>query len=302
MGSGRPFGESWRQLRQRTENPQALGATAECHYPWEVVRMAERQCLRCGAPYDEGATVCFTCGASIGELETPTQPVRAPKGPFANATPSATSDAPPEAPPQAPVATATQSQGRPLTVGSHYPSPALATHPPRRSRWPLVVGLLVVVALIAGGAFVARALLAPPPVPRTITYHDQQQRFSFAEPALWTVTPRSDGALLADSSGANTLTITVAPDSTGQTADAVANALATQQSLQSARAIAIAGDQWERRTGAVTGADGATRVVTLYVDVHAGFLYTIQTSSPTSVATSINTLVYQPLLASFTFS
>jgi hypothetical protein len=272
--------------------------------------MAERQCLRCGAPYDEGATVCFTCGASIGELETPTQPVRAPKGPFAgaapdagpNTAPGAAPDASPEAPHQRPVATATQSQARPLTVGSHYPSPAPATRALRRSRWPLVVGLLVVVALIVGGGFVARALLAPPPIPQTITYHDQQQRFSFAEPALWTVTPRSDGALLADSSGANTLTITVAPDSAGQTADAVANTLAAQQGLQSAPATAIAGDQWERRTGAVTGADGATRVVTVYVDVHAGFIYTIQTSSPTSVGASINTLVYQPLLASFTFS
>ena len=268
--------------------------------------MAERQCLRCGAPYDEGATVCFTCGASIGELETPTQPVRAPKGPFASAAaseaPGAAPDAPSEASLDAPVATATQSQARPLTVGSHYPSPAPAAHAPRRSRWPLAVGLLVVVALLAGGVFVARALLAPPPIPQTITYHDQQQRFSFAEPALWTLTPRSDGALLADSSGANTLTITVALDSTGQTADAVANSLAAQQGLQKVASAAIAGDQWEQRSGAVTGSDGATRVVTLYVDVHAGFLYTIQTSSPTSVATSINTLVYQPLLASFTFS
>jgi hypothetical protein len=42
--------------------------------------------------------------------------------------------------------------------------------------------------------------------------------------------------------------------------------------------------------------------VTLYVDVHAGDLYTIETSSPASVASSINTLVYQPLLASFTFA
>lgn len=65
--------------------------------------------------------------------------------------------------------------------------------------------------------------------------------------------------------------------------------------------MSIAGDQWERRAGQVTGVDGATRVVTLYVDIHAGELYTIETSSPTSVSDSINTLVYQPLLASFTF-
>lgn len=273
--------------------------------------MAVRQCLRCGAPYDEGATVCFTCGASIGELETPTQPVRAPKGPFAGAiaeaaTDEATNSAPAaataESTSDAPVTTAMQTPARPLTVGSHYPSPTPTPPAPHRPRWPLLVGLLVVVALIVGSIYAARTLLAPPPLPQTITYHDQQDRFSFAEPALWKVTPRDDGALLADSSGANTLTITVATNTAGQTAGAVANMLGSQQGLQNAPAVAIAGDQWEQRSGAVTGADGATRFVTLYVDVHAGDLYTIQTSSPTSVAASINTLVYQPLLASFTFS
>jgi hypothetical protein len=199
---------------------------------------------------------------------------------------------------------ATQSPARPLTVGSHYQASATQTprRAPRRWRWPLVAALVVVVALVAGGAVELRALLATPPIPKTITYHDQQRRFSFAEPALWTVTPRADGALLADSSGANTLTITVVTAPAGQTASAAADTLAAQQALQSAPAATIAGDQWEQRTGAVTGADGATRVVTLYVDMHAGDLYTIETSSPTSVADSINTLVYQPLLASFTFA
>lgn len=290
--------------------------------------MEERRCLRCGAPYDEGATVCFTCGASIGELETPTQPVRAPKRPSANATNAVTelatgaasaaadgalqaheaaSAAPANATNtfQAPIATVTPPPSRPLTVGSSYQranAPVAPTRRQRRVRWPLVAGALVVLAaLLVGGVFEVRALLAPPPIPKTTTYHDQQRRFSFTEPALWTVTPQPTGALLTDSTGASTLTVTVAPVTKGQTASALADTLAAQQDLQTASATTIAGDQWEQRSGSVTGSDGATRIVTLYVDVHAGDVYTIQTSSPTSVASSINTLVYQPLLASFTF-
>lgn len=273
--------------------------------------MEERRCLRCGAPYDEGATVCFTCGASIGELETPTQPVRAPKRPAAtSAMDDGAAQAAPEgqvsATPTTPVTTATaiQPPSRPLTVGSSYQTlrPAEAPRPRRKIRWPLVAGLLVLlVALAVGGVVEVRALLAPPPVPRTTTYHDQQRRFSFTEPSLWTVTPQANGALLTDSTGANTLTITVTPAQHGQTASALADTLATQQGLQTAPTAIIGGDSWEQRSGSVTGSDGATRIITAYVDIHAGTVYTIQTSSPTSVASSINTLVYQPLLASFVF-
>ena len=272
--------------------------------------MEERRCLRCGAPYDEGATVCFTCGASIGELETPTQPVRAPKRPTATtAAEDSVTQATPGSPSAAPatpatIATATQLPSRPLTVGSSYQATRQAEAPRARHkvRWPLAVALLVVIlALAVGGALGVRALLAPPPVSRTTVYHDPQRRFSFAEPSLWTVTPQANGALLTDSTGANSFTITVAPAQPGQTASALADTLATQQGLQSAPTAIIGGDSWEQRSGSVTGSDGATRIVTVYVDIHAGAAYTIQTSSPTSVASSINTLAYQPLLASFTF-
>lgn len=269
--------------------------------------MAERLCLRCGAPYEEGATVCFTCGASIGELETPTQPVRAPRRPAPPAEP-----APAERPalavasaerPEEPVATAPSGPARPLTVGTSYREPVAPPRAPRRIRWPLVIGLLVaLLALGAGGYFGARTLLAPKPVPTTTAYHDAQRRFSFTEPALWTVTPNASGALLSDSNGANTVTITVAPAQAGQAAGIIADSMAAQQGLQSEPTATIGGDQWQQRTGQVTGQDGATRVVTLYVDIHAGKLYTIETSSPTSVASSVNSLVYQPLLASFSFS
>ena len=269
--------------------------------------MAERLCLRCGAPYEEGATVCFTCGASIGELETPTQPVRAPRRPAPPAEPapaeqSAMSVAP-AGQADAPIATAPSGPARPLTVGASYRQPVAPPRAPRRIRWPLVIGLLVaLLALGAGGYFGARTLLAPKPVPTTTAYYDAQRRFSFSEPALWTVTPNANGALLTDSSGASTVTITVAPAQAGQAVGAIADTLAAQQGLQSAPTATIGGEQWQQRSGQVIGQDGATRVVTLYVDIHAGKLYTIESSSPTSVANSVNTLVYQPLLASFSFS
>lgn len=256
--------------------------------------MVERQCLRCGAPYDEGATVCFTCGASIGELETPTQPVRAPK----RAAPAPAPESAPE--PVAPIITAIPTMPRPQTVGSRYNAPTRPIPRPKR-RWPMLIAIVVVLAALTGLGLGVRAFFAPASIPTTTTYHDPQRRFSFTQPSLWTVTTQASGALIADSNGANTVTITVAAPPAGKTASEVADSLATQQNLLPAAAMPIAGDEWEQRAGRVTGLDGATRVVTLYVDMHAGELYTIETSSPTSVASSINTVVYQPLLASFAF-
>lgn len=262
--------------------------------------MAEHVCLRCGAPYEEGATVCFTCGASIGELETPTQPVRAPQRPAPTVVAPAAAEQP--AAPATAVVAGPGPVSRPLVVGgASYRAPVAPA--PRPIRWPLVILTLVVIAALAtGGVFAARALLAGKPVPTTTIYHDPQRRFSFAEPALWTVTGNAQGALLTDSSGANTVTISVTTAQSGQAAGLIADAMAQQQGLHSASDVSIGGDQWQQRTGSVTGQDGATRIMTLYVDVRGTALYTIETSSPTSVASSMTSLVYQPLLTSFTFS
>lgn len=272
--------------------------------------MSERTCLRCGAPYDEGATVCFTCGASIGELETPTQPVRTPKG-RAPAHAEAAPDQPPpasassaaEAPPVEPAPASTPAPRR-VMVGSSLPVAPPPVVPPKshRRRWPIIVtALIVVVALLAGGGYALRAALAGPPVPKTVTYRDPDGHFTVTVPALWTATHQSTGALLTDSSGANTVTISDAPAQMGQTAASVADALATQQGLQPATPAQIGGDTWEQRSGQVTGQDGATRTVVLYVDVRGGETYTILMSSPTASYATVNNLVYQPLLASFAF-
>jgi hypothetical protein len=159
-----------------------------------------------------------------------------------------------------------------------------------------------VIALLAGGAYALRATLAGPPVPQSVTYHDPNGRFTVTVPALWTVTRQASGALLTDSSGANSVTISAAPAQPGQTASSVANALAASQGLKPAAPVAISGDSWQQRSAQVTGQDGATRVIVVYADVRAGVVYTIQLSSPTASYNTINNLVYQPLLASFSFA
>lgn len=269
--------------------------------------MSERTCLRCGAPYEEGATVCFTCGASIGELETPTQPVRTPKARAASVDALPPSDGVAEIGGAPPVAVAAESAPlsepipRRVTVGSSLPVAAPAPKPARKARrWPWIVGVVVLVVLVGGG-IALRAALAGPPVPSSVTYHDPAGRFSFTVPALWSVTRQDNGALVTDSSGANSVTITAAPAQANQTAVSVANALALSQKLQPAAPMQVGGDTWQQRSGQVTGQDGATREIVALVDVRSGVLYTIQLSSPSASYASVNNLAYQPLLASFTF-
>lgn len=284
--------------------------------------MSERACLRCGAAYDEGATVCFTCGASIGELETPTQPVRTPKAVAAAA--AATADGASETASEAVAqdvsasslahaqdaggmsAYAPEAASSRLTVGSAY-RPAAPSLPPARRpsgrQWALlgVVALVALAALGAGG-YALRAALAGPPLPKSVVYHDPGGRFSFIEPTLWTVTAQAQGALITDSSGANSVTIQVTSAQSGETAASLADATAKQLGLQNSATTEVGGDTWQQRSGQVTGQDGATRQMVALVDVRAGEVFTIELSSPTASYTSINNLVYQPLLASFTFS
>jgi hypothetical protein len=166
----------------------------------------------------------------------------------------------------------------------------------------IVAALMAMLALLAGGGYALRAALAGPPVPKTVTYRDPNGHFTVTVPALWTVTRQASGALLTDSSGANSVTISDAPAQPGQTAASVADALATQQGLQAASPTQLGGDTWEQRSGQITGQDGATRTIVVYADVREGEAYTIQVSSPTASYATINNLVYQPLLASFTFT
>ena len=273
--------------------------------------MSELACLRCGAPYEEGATVCFTCGASIGELETPTQPVRTPRyrasapasEPPVAAPAIAASDATSLSPAASPAPASSAIPKRVLVGSSASPSAPEIAPKTHRRRWPIIIAsLAVLIALVAGGGYALRAALAGPPVPKSVTYRDPDGRFTITMPALWTITRQASGALLTDSSGANSVTIRDTPAQPKQTAASVADSLAAPLSLQPATPAQIGGDVWQQRAGQVTGQDGATRMIALYVDLRGGEIYTIQLSSPTTSYDTINNLVYQPLLASFSFS
>lgn len=247
-------------------------------------------CLRCGAPYEPGQTVCFKCGAPIGETRSSTQPVPAVK------VPRAEQPAPPtETPALAPVQVA---PGAPA-VAQAVPSPAK-----RRRRGGLIVALVCVIVLAAGGgaAYLARALTAPPSIASQTVYHDPQHRFSFQRPTLWLVTPSADGVALTDTDGVSTVRVTVAVPAADETAQTHAQSLATQLGLLAGTPQQIAGTSWETASGQVTGTDGAVRQLAVYVTLHDGSLYTFEASSPIANYNGTNNLVFQPLLASFSFS
>lgn len=247
-------------------------------------------CLRCGAPYTPGQTVCFKCGAPLGETRPNTQPVPAIKIPQPE--PPAEPERP-HAPPSLPVRS---------TAAPAIAEPA-APVAKRTRRWPLVALIIVLVlAAIGGGAYLVRALTAAPPIATQTLYQDPLHRFRFERPTLWTVTSTADGVTLTDSTGASTVKVTVDPPNPGETAQSHADAAAQEQGLSAAPEQTFGGDTWEQRTGQITGADGAVRQTVIYVTLHSGLIYTIEISSPVASFTSVNNLVYQPLLASFQFS
>ncbi|MBF6592303.1 MAG: hypothetical protein IVW57_17460, partial [Ktedonobacterales bacterium] len=134
-------------------------------------------------------------------------------------------------------------------------------------------------------------------------YTDSAHRFRFVRPALWTLTPEADGALLTDSNGASTIRVTVAPSAAGETAQTRAAALVT---ATPALAITpperqIADQSWVQLTGQVTGTDGAVRKVADYVTLRGGQVYLIECVSPIASYDATNNLVFQPLFASFAF-
>ena len=279
--------------------------------------MAGQTCLRCGAPYEDGATVCFTCGAPIGEIETPTQPVRTPKfaqraAPETQELPAITTATPAIGVASKPAPTDSSGRVSMKVGGGGATSPGQTPTTRRRAwrRWPVIALVaLVALAFLGGGAIELRALLASPPVPKSQIYSDPQHRFHFFRPTLWRVTTQPNGALATDSDGIDSAQISVSPipaptppQKTPPDAAQLADALATQLGgLQAAPTQTFAGASWEQRAGKVTGTDGAVREDVVLVTIHADQVYAITLSSPTSSYDTTNNLVYQPLLASFQF-
>jgi hypothetical protein len=254
--------------------------------------MDDNRCLRCRAPHEPDATVCLSCGAPIGETKSTTQPVRAIKVPTPEV--AAKTSAPASA--SGAAASAPSSAGVAVAAGA-----APATRGKRQ--WPIVLLIcLLVLAVLAGAAYAVRTLTAAPPVASQTTYHDPQHRFSFQRPALWLVSPNPDGGVtVSDTAGSSTAKIAVLAASAATSAKAYADQRAQQVGIGADTPRVIAGEQWEQRSGTVTGSDGAQRQYVLLVTVHGGQLYSIECASPVASFDGTNTLVFQPLLASFTF-
>lgn len=251
-------------------------------------------CLRCGQPYEPGDTVCYSCGAPIGETQTPTQPVRAVRRPQ----PSPEPDEPPPPPPAAAVA----QPSLPVVATASLPMPAAQATTQRRV-WPRVLLLCVVVlAALGGAAYAVQKLTAAPPVASTALYQDAGHRFHFQRPALWALATSDAGVTLTDSDGVSTARVLVAAPAAGEDAAAHADVLAKRDGLQAAPARVFAGETWQQRAGQVAGADGVVRQEVILVAAHDSTLYTIEFSSPVATFTSLDNLVFQPLIDSFAFA
>ncbi len=253
-------------------------------------------CLRCGKPYEPGDTVCYSCGAPIGETQTPTQPVRAVRRP--PPPPEPEESAPPL--PATPTAAARPSLPAVATASMRMPT-APATV--RRRVWPRVLLLcLVVRAALGGAAYAERKLTAALPVASTAIYQDAGHHFRFQRPALWTLAASDAGVTLTDSDGVSIARVLVAEPAAGEDAAAHADALAKRIGLQAAPTRDFAGETWQQRTGQVAGADGVVRQEVILVAARDSTLYTIEFSSPVATFTSLDNLVFQPLLDSFAFT
>jgi hypothetical protein len=249
-------------------------------------------CERCGALCEPDATVCFTCGAPIGELEQPTQPVRVPTHLRA-----------PRNVPLAPGETAVEAERAPIVASA----PLIATRPRRPRLRQIVhrVELALIVVLIAAmgtGLTVLHYRLIPSAVPAQTLYRDPAHRFHFVQPALWQALPNADGVALGDSSGTSEVQIAVVfPRSASESAAHYATQMGARLGLSAGVPVDAAGTTWQEQAGQVVATDNVTREIVLLVTLHTGELYIIQYSSPVASFTSANDLTFQPLLRSFAF-
>jgi hypothetical protein len=277
------------------------------------VKASAATCAHCGGPLEEGATVCFRCGAPISDIETPTQPVPAPRSLRTKIVTEVTVSIEPD-----PGAPAPAAQGAPVATPPVGPTPAppLPTQPTvlaritsvitsviapgRVNRLSLVLlGISVVVIIV--GIVVLNYRLIPSAVPAQTVYRDPMRRFYFTQPTLWQTTTTAEGVRLDDSAGFSSAVIAVTYPQTGEDAAQAADSLALNLGIGSSSPVRVANTTWERRSGTVRLADGTTRELVVLVALHNGQLYILEFSSLAATFPSTNTLVYQPLLRSFTF-
>jgi hypothetical protein len=261
-------------------------------------------CEQCGSPYLEGVTICYVCGAPLGEDERPTHPVRVPVHLRARVTQvlPAVRAAPPTAPPAPGGAL-----GKPanLVPPANPGAPAsfwrFALGPPSRARAVQLALLALSLVAFLAGLVVLSYRLIPPAFPAQAVYRDPAHHFHFAQPALWQATPTLDGVRLTDSTGTSTVLITIGQPVAGVNVAPYADSLDESLGIGPAAPVDVNGVTWEASVGQVTDAGGATHLVAAYLTVQQGLLYIVEFSSPAHTFDATNTLVFQPLLRSFAF-
>jgi hypothetical protein len=262
-------------------------------------------CEQCGAPYLEGVTICYVCGAPIGEDEQPTHPVRVPIHLRARVTTVLPAVRPERSLAHVARADAPAAQ----SIAPPRASKADAwTRIPRavRDEWanarPAQLALLALslVAFVAGIVILCYRLI-PPAVPAQAVYRDPAHRFHCARPALWQTTPTDDGVRLTDSTGTSTALIVVAQPVEGNDVAPYADSLAESLGIGPTAPVVVAGVTWQTSMGQVTGASGATYTIAEYVTLRRGQIYIVELSGPAGTFDTTNTLVFQPLLRSFGF-
>jgi hypothetical protein len=251
-------------------------------------------CEQCGAPYLEGVTICYSCGAPIGEAEQPTRPVKVPVHLRARVAtvPSAAAGGVPAG--QGPAGGASASDGEP------EPQPGALLWPPRAR--PLTLWLLgLTVLVLVAGIVVLRYRLVPPGVPARSVYRDPGRRFHFVQPALWHAAPMDGGVRLVDDTGSSTAEVVVTWPGLDANAANSADSIAENLGIASPATAHFAGVTWEQRSGQVLGNDGVRRQVVVLTTLHDGQLYIIELASPAGSFAATESLVFQPLLRSFAF-
>jgi hypothetical protein len=250
-------------------------------------------CEKCGAPYLEGVTICYSCGAPIGEPEQPTQPVRLPAHLRAR---TATVPLPP-------ATVATQASRETI-------SPGALAGPPNTAWWeridtrvrPLSVALLAVsLVLLVAGVVVLNERLIPPQVALHHVYRDPAHRFHVVQPELWQATPYAGGAVLSDATGVTQVLINVSPAGYGETAAKRAAALRQALGLRAASDLVEGEVSWVRSIGTLQSANGAESEMLVLVSQRGDTLYIVECSSPIASFDAETRLVFLPLLQSFAF-
>ena len=251
-------------------------------------------CDICGAPYLAGVTICYSCGAPIGEPETPTQPVRLPVHLRARTAtvplPPATGSAPASAETIAPGALAGRSNS------------AWWKRIDTRVR-PLSAALLAVsLVLLVVGLVVLHERLIPAQVPLRNVYRDPAHRFHVVQPTLWQASPFAGGVVLSDATGVTQVLINVSPAGYGETAAMRVAALRQALGLRAASDLVEGEVTWARSVGTLQNANGAQSEMLVLVSQRGDTLYIVECSSPIASFDAETRLVFLPLVQSFAFS